>query len=62
MKNPAFFGKISRYLKLSQIGRNRMKRTPYFYLVLFISKLVRFMLLKLGRNATNFTGELAIWL
>ena len=39
-----------------------MKRTPYFYLVLFISKLVRFMLLKLGRNATNFPGELAIWL
>lgn len=39
-----------------------MKRTPYFYLVLFISKFVRFMLLKLGRNATNFPGELAIWL
>ena len=39
-----------------------MRRTPYFYLVLFISKLVRFMLLKLGRNATNFPGELAIWL
>lgn len=39
-----------------------MKRTPYFYLVLFIAKLVRFMLRKLGRNATNFPGELAIWL
>ncbi len=39
-----------------------MKRTPYFYLVLFVSKLVRFLLLKLGRNATNFPGELAIWL
>lgn len=39
-----------------------MKRTPYFYLVLFIAKLTRFALLKLGRNATNFPGELAIWL
>lgn len=39
-----------------------MKRTPYFYLVLFISKLVRFALLKLHRNGTNFPGELAIWL
>lgn len=39
-----------------------MRRTPYFYLVLFIAKLARFMLLKLGRNATNLPGELAIWL
>lgn len=39
-----------------------MKRTPYFYLVLFIAKFVRFSLLKLGRSATNFPGELAIWL
>ncbi len=39
-----------------------MKRTPYFYLVLFIAKLTRRLLLMLGRNATNFPGELAIWL